>query len=43
MKNLLVNNKVHRRWKVFCSKKEIQMVDATELALELAMKSKKIK
>ncbi len=43
MKTLQVSNEVHKDWKVFCSKKEVSIVDATEIALKLAMKSKDIK
>lgn len=40
MPNLLVSKELHTKWKVYCSKKEVKMIDATEIALELAMKSK---
>ncbi|KKN50101.1 hypothetical protein LCGC14_0635990 [marine sediment metagenome] len=43
MKALLVSEKRHKEWKIFCSKKGISMVDATDTLLELGMKSKDIK
>ena len=39
----MINRALHIKWKIFCSKKDIKITDATELALELAMKSKKIR
>ena len=44
MKTLLVSDDLHKRWKILCSRKEIKIIDATALALELAMRNnKKIK
>lgn len=43
MKTLLVSDQLHKEWKIYCSKKSIKILDATEIALNLAMKKKIIK
>ena len=39
MKTLNISNELHKEWKIFCSKKDIRIMIATELAIELAMKT----
>lgn len=44
MATLMVSDKQHRRWKIFCANKGVKIYDATEIALDLAMlKVKRIK
>lgn len=43
MKTLLVSDDVHKRWKVFCSRKDIKMQEATDIALQSIMGVKKKK
>lgn len=38
MKTLTVHDDILKEWKIFCSKKGVSMIDATEMALSLAMK-----
>lgn len=37
VKTIKISKALHTKWKTFCSQKEIQIEDATEIALELAM------
>ncbi|MAH51519.1 hypothetical protein CMI37_37230 [Candidatus Pacearchaeota archaeon] len=41
MPTIIISKDVHQRWKVYCAEKGIKITDATDIALELAMKGKK--